>query len=66
MADVIKHRLKAADNLFSVAVSRNRQSKESMFYWLIEKADIQKANKLRSTKGLLIHAFGRLAIAFII
>jgi len=65
MDDVIKHRIKAADDLFSTAVSRIRQPVESMFNWLIEKADIQKASKVRSTKGLLIHAFGRLAGAFI-
>lgn len=65
MADVIKQRIKAADDLFSTAVSRIRQPVESMFNWLIEKADIQKASKVRSTKGLLIHAFGRLAAAFI-
>ena len=60
MADVIKHRIKAADDLFSTAVSKRRQPVESMFNWLI-----QKASKVRSTKGLLIHAFGRLAVAFI-
>jgi len=65
MADVIKQRIKAADDLFSKAVSRVRQPVESMFNWLIEKADIQKASKVRSTKGVLIHAFGRLAVAFI-
>jgi hypothetical protein len=65
MPDVIKQRIKAADDLFSTAVSRIRQPVESMFNWLIEKADIQKASKVRSTNGLLIHAFGRLAIAFI-
>jgi hypothetical protein len=32
---------------------------------LIEKTDIQAASKVRSTKGLMIHAFGRLATAFI-
>jgi len=65
MTDVIKQRIKAADDLFSTAVSRIRQPVESMFNWLIEKTDIQKASKVRSTKGLLIHAFGRLAAAFI-
>jgi hypothetical protein len=65
MAHVIKQRIKAADDLFSTAVSRIRQPVESMFNWLIEKADIQKASKVRSTNGLLIHAFGRLAAAFI-
>lgn len=65
MSDVIKKRIKAADDLFSTAVSRIRQPVEALFNWLIEKADIQKASKVRSTKGLMIHAFGRLAAAFI-
>jgi hypothetical protein len=65
MPEVIKQRLKAADDLFSTAVSKVRQPVEAIFNWLIEKADIQKASKVRSTKGLMIHAFGRLAAAFI-
>jgi hypothetical protein len=65
MSDVIKQRIKAADDLFSTAVSRVRQPVEAIFNWLIEKADIQRASKVRSTKGLMIHAFGRLAAAFI-
>jgi len=65
MADQIKQRIKAADDLFSTAVSRIRQPIEALFNWLIVKADIQKANKVRSTNGLLIHAFGRLAAVYI-
>lgn len=65
MPDIIKKRLKAADDLFSTAVSRVRQPIEAIFNWLIEKVDIQRASKVRSTKGLLIHAFGKLAAAFI-
>lgn len=65
MDDIIKQRIKAADDLFSKAVSRIRQPVEALFNWLIEKADIQKASKVRSTKGLMVHAFGRLASAFI-
>ncbi|MGQ1910038.1 hypothetical protein ACT3CE_09645 [Marinifilum sp. RC60d5] len=65
MPDVIKQRIKAADDLFSTAVSRIRQPVEAIFNWLIEKTDIQKASKVRSTKGLMIHTFGRLAAAFI-
>jgi len=65
MTDQIKQRIKAADDLFSTAVSRIRQPIEALFNWLIEKADIQKANKVRSTRGLLVHAFGRLAAAYI-
>lgn len=65
MTDVIKKRDKAADDLFSRAVSRVRQPIEAFFNWLIEKVDIQRASKVRSTKGLMIHAFGRLATAFL-
>ena len=65
MNEIIKLRIKAADDLFSTAVSRVRQPVEAIFNWLIEKADIQKASKVRSIKGLMIHAFGRLAVAFI-
>lgn len=65
MPEVIKQRIKAANDLFSTAVSKVRQPIEAIFNWLIEKADIQKASKVRSTKGLMIHAFGRLAAAFI-
>jgi hypothetical protein len=65
MPEVINQKLKAADDLFSTAVSKVRQPVEAIFKWLIEKADIQKASKVRSTKGLMVHAFGRLAAAFI-
>jgi len=65
MEEVIKQRIKAADDLYSTAVSRIRQPVEAIFNWLIEKADIQKASKVRSIKGLMVHAFGRLAAAFI-
>ena len=61
----IKNRDKAADDLFSVAVSRIRQPIESLFNWLIQKTDIQRANKVRSSKGLLVHIFGKIASAFI-
>jgi hypothetical protein len=56
---------KAADDLFSKAVSKVRQPIESFFNWLIEKTDFQKASKVRSTKGLMVHVFGKIAAAFI-
>ena len=65
MPDVIKQRIKAADDLFSTAVSKVRQPVEAVFNWLIEKTDTQRASKVRSTKGLMVYAFGRLAAAFI-
>lgn len=63
--EIIKQRNKAADDLFSVAVSRVRQPIESIFNWIIEKTDIQKASKVRSTNGLFVHTFGKIAAAFI-
>lgn len=57
---------KAADDLFSTAVSKVRQPIESLFNWLIEKTDIQRASKVRSTNGLLVHVFGKLAAAIAI
>jgi len=56
---------KAANDLYSRAVSRVRQPIESLFNWIIEKTDIQRASKVRSSKGLLVHVFGRIAAAFI-
>jgi hypothetical protein len=56
---------KAANDLFSKAVSRIRQPIESFFNWLIEKTDFQRASKVRSANGLLVHVFGKLAAAFI-
>ena len=64
-AEDLKHRDKAPNDLFSTAVSRIRQPIESLFNWLIEKTDIQRASKVRSTKGLMVHVFGRLAAAYI-
>jgi len=63
--EVIKQRDKAANDLFSTAVSTIRQPIESLFNWLIVKTDIQRASKVRSTKGLLVHVFGKIAAAFI-
>ena len=60
-----KKREKAYNDLFSKAVSSVRQPIESLFNWLIEKTDIQRASKVRSTKGLLTFVCGRIAAAFI-
>ena len=54
---------KAADRLYSTAVSRVRQPIESFFNWLNEKTEIQRASKVRSNKGLIVHVFGRIAAA---
>lgn len=44
-------------------VSRFRQPIESLFNWIIEKTNIQTASKVRSTDALLIHCWGKLAVA---
>ena len=63
--EVEKQRNKAADDFFSRAVSKVRQPIEGLFNWLIEKTDFQRASKVRSTKGLMVHVFGKIAAAFI-
>ena len=65
MPEHIRQIDKAANDLFSTAVSKIRQPIESLFNWLIEKTDIQRASKVRSTKGLMVHVFGKIASAYI-
>lgn len=47
------------------SISRLRQPIEGFFNWLQEKTNIQLASKVRSTKGLLLHIFGRLSAALL-
>lgn len=56
---------RAYNDLFSKAVSTVRQPIEALFNWLIEKTDFQRASKIRSTAGLLVHVFGKISAAFI-
>ena len=58
--------LDAADRLYSRAVSRVRQPIESFFHWLDQKTGIQNASRVRSTAGLWVHVFGRLAAALLL
>jgi len=51
------------EQLLSTSVSRVRQPIESLFNWIQEKTGIQIASKVRSTQGLMVHIFGRLAAA---
>jgi hypothetical protein len=53
----------AADDWLSRAVSSVRQPIESLFNWIEQKTGIQCASKVRSSNGLLVHVFGRLAAA---
>lgn len=49
--------------LFNRFVSSIRQPIESLFNWLIQRTDVQNASRVRSTQGLLVHCYGKLAVA---
>lgn len=51
---------------FNKTVSSFRQPIESFFKWLIDKTDIQRASRIRSTEGLLIHCLGKLTFALLL
>ena len=53
-------------DLWGKAVSYIRQPIESLFNWFIQKTEIQNASKVRSTKGLLVHAYGKTIAACLI
>jgi hypothetical protein len=48
---------------FNKTISSFRQPIESFFKWLIDKTDIQRAGRVRSTDGLLIHCLGKITFA---
>lgn len=56
---------KAAEDVYSRAVSSVRQPIESLFNWFITHTDIQRASLVRSTGGLLVHVFGKLAALYV-
>jgi len=51
------------DGILSTMICSIRQPIESFFNWLIVKTHIQNAEKVRSTNGLFLHIFGKLAAA---
>lgn len=55
----------ADQNYYNTMVSQIRQPIEAFFNWLEQKVHIQVASKVRSTKGLFKHLFGRLAAALL-
>jgi hypothetical protein len=55
--------LSKIEKYYNRLVSRLRQPIESLFNWLIDKTEIQRAGQVRSTEGLMIHCFGKLTVA---
>lgn len=56
--------LTATEKYQSRLVNKLRQPIESLFNWFIQKTDIQRASKVRSSDALLVHCWGKLAVAF--
>jgi IS5 family transposase len=49
--------------LYNRFVSTIRQPLESLFNWLIQTTDLQNASRVRSSQGLKVHCYGKLAVA---
>jgi IS5 family transposase len=49
--------------LYNRFVSTIRQPLESLFNWLIQKTELQNASRVRSSQGLKVHCYGKLAVA---
>ena len=49
--------------LYNRFVSAIRQSLESLFGWIIQQTDLRDASRVRSTQGLKLHSYGKLALA---
>jgi hypothetical protein len=59
-------RLTATEKQYNRCISRLRQPIESLFHWCQRKTDLQTASTVRSTEGLLVHCFGKLAFAYLL
>jgi Transposase DDE domain len=60
-----KHSFRGPET-YSAWVSSIRQPIESFFNWLQQKTKIQNASKVRSSAGLIVHIFGRIAAAMML
>lgn len=49
--------------LYNRFISATRQPLESLFGWIIQKTDLQNASRVRSSQGLKVHCYGKLAVA---
>ena len=56
--------LTAFEKYHNRLIAKFRQPIENLFNWIDEKTGLQKASKVRSANGLMIHCWGKLAVAF--
>ncbi len=54
---------KEVPTFYNRFVSATRQPLESLFGWIIEKTNLQNASRVRSSQGLKVHCYGKLAVA---
>lgn len=54
---------KDVPTLYNRFISAIRQPLESLFNWLIQKTDLQNASRVRSSQGLKVHCYGKIAVA---
>lgn len=54
---------KEVPTLYNRFISAIRQPLESLFNWLIQRTDLQNASRVRSSQGLKVHCYGKLAVA---
>jgi hypothetical protein len=66
MCPLLKQFDKAHKDLYNTAISVVRQPVESLFNWIIQLTNIQKASFVRSESGLNVHIFGKLAASLIV
>jgi len=57
-------KLTGAEGYCNRLVCSIRQPIESLLNWIEEKTQIQRASKVRSTDALMLHCWGKLAVAF--
>lgn len=62
----MKQKERAYNDLYNKAVSTIRQPIESLFNWINELTQIQNASKVRSSDGLRLHLWGKLAAALLV
>jgi IS5 family transposase len=66
VASYKRHRNQPQTNvptLYNRFVSAIRQPLESLFGWMIQKTELQNASRVRSSQGLKVHCYGKLAVA---
>jgi IS5 family transposase len=54
---------KEVPTFYNRFVSAIRQPLESLFNWLIQRTDLQNASRVRSSQGLKVHCYGKIAVA---